>query len=236
MLLSPNEIKNRALAFSAEWVLEDKEDAEAKTFWDQFFEVFGVTRRRVASFEHLINRPDGSQGFADLFWKGTLIVEHKSRGKSLDSAYKQVTDYFSGLKEEELPRYIIVSDFEKFRVYDLDEDKQIDFYTRELSNYLDLFGFISGHENQIDYQVEVDANIDAAELMAEFHNEIAKTGYSGSELEIFLIRVLFCLFSDDTGIFPRDVFKNYINHRTGSDGSDLGPKLAEVFQVRRSKR
>ncbi|OGI80206.1 MAG: methylase [Candidatus Zambryskibacteria bacterium RIFOXYD2_FULL_43_10] len=230
-MISPNEIKNRALAFSLEWALETREDAEAKTFWDDFFEVFGITRRRVASFEHPIKKLDDTQGYADLLWKGVLLVEHKSKGKSLDTAYKQAIDYFPGLKEKELPRYIIVSDFEKFRVYDLDEDKQYGFPTRELSKYIDLFGFISGHENQVDYEVEVAANIQAAELMAEFHNEISKTGYTGPDLEVFLIRVLFCLFADDTGIFPKDVFKNYINNRTDVDGSDLGSKLAQIFQV-----
>src|SRR3989338_4084537 len=279
-MISPNEIKNRALAFSLEWALETRDDAEAKTFWDDFFEVFGITRRRVASFEHPIKKLDDTQGYADLLWKGVLLVEHKSKGKSLDTAYKQAIDYFPGLKEKELPRYIIVSDFEKFRVYDLDEDKQYGFPTRELSKYIDLFGFISGHENQVDYEVEVAANIQAAELMAEFHNEISKTGYTGPDLEVFLIRVLFCLFADDTGIFrseaaniqaaelmaefhneisktgytgpdlevflirvlfclfaddtgifPKDVFKNYINNRTDVDGSDLGSKLAQIFQV-----
>jgi hypothetical protein len=230
-MLSPNEIKNRALAFSKEWLLEAREDAEAKTFWDEFFEVFGVTRRRVASFEHPVKRADESQGFADLLWKGVLLVEHKSRGKDLDTAYKQAKDYFPGLKDEELPRYIIVSDFAKFRVYDLDENRQYNFPLERLHENAHVFGFISGHENQIAYEVEVAANIRAAELMAEFHNEIAKTGYTGPDLEVFLIRILFCLFADDTGIFPKDTFKNYINRRTAIDGSDLGPKLAQIFQV-----
>jgi len=230
-MISPNEIRNRALAFSREWALETREDAEAKTFWDQFFEVFGVTRRRIAFFEHPIKKSDNSQGYADLLWKGVLLVEHKSKGKNLDTAYKQAIDYFPGLKDEELPRYIIVSDFEKFRVYDLEENKHHDFATRELSQKIDLFNFISGHENQFDYEVEVAANIKAAELMAEFHNEIAKTGYIGPDLEIFLIRILFCLFADDTGIFSKDSFKNYVNNRTSNDGSDLGPKLAEIFQI-----
>lgn len=57
-MISPNEIRNRALAFSTEWILETREDAEAKTFWDEFFEVFGVTRRRVASFEHPIKKSE----------------------------------------------------------------------------------------------------------------------------------------------------------------------------------
>ncbi|MFA6552456.1 MAG: DNA methyltransferase [Candidatus Paceibacterota bacterium] len=230
-MISPNEIKNRALAFYQEWILEEREDAEAQTFWNDFFEVFGVNRRRVASFEHPVNKIDNSKGYADLLWKGVLIVEHKSRGKDLDTAYQQVKDYFPGLKDEELPRYIIVSDFEQFRVYDLEKNKRHDFFTRELSKNIDLFGFISGHKNEYDYEVEVSANVKAAELMAEFHNEIAKTGYIAPDLEIFLIRILFCLFADDTGIFPKDAFKNYINHRLSDDGSDLGPKLAQIFQI-----
>ncbi len=230
-MISPNEIKNRALAFAQEWALETREDAEAKTFWDSFFEVFGVTRRRVASFEHPIKKLDDSQGYADLLWKGVLLVEHKSKGKSLDTAYKQAIEYFPGLKDKELPRYIVVSDFENFRLYDLEKNTQHDFPTRELYKKIDLFGFISGHESEFDYDVEVAANISAARLMAEFHNEIAKTGYSGPDLEVFLIRILFCLFADDTSIFPKDTFKNYIHNRIASDGSDLGPKLAEIFQV-----
>ncbi|MCR4279693.1 MAG: N-6 DNA methylase [Candidatus Zambryskibacteria bacterium] len=230
-MISPNEIKNRALAFHREWALETREDAEAKSFWDDFFEVFGVTRRRVASFEHPIKKLDNSQGYADLLWKGVLLVEHKSKGKSLDTAYKQAIEYFPGLKEVELPRYIVVSDFENFRVYDLEENKHQDFPTRELYTKIDLFGFISGHENQVDYEEEVAANVEAAELMAELHNEIAKTGYSGPDLEVFLIRILFCLFADDTGIFPKDAFKGYINNRTSIDGSDLGSKLSEIFQA-----
>ena len=230
-MISPNEIKNRAAAFCREWMLEEKEEAEAQTFWNDFFEVFGVTRRRVASFEHPIKKLDKSQGYADLLWKGVLLVEHKSRGKDLDTAYQQAKDYFPGLKDEELPRYIIVSDFAKFRIYDLEKNKQHDFPIYELSKNIDLFGFISGHENEVDYEKEVAANVKAAELMAEFHNEIAKSGYTAPDLEIFLIRILFCLFADDTGIFPKNAFKNYINNRTSVDGSDLGPKLAQIFQV-----
>src|SRR3989337_961570 len=111
MALSWNEIKDRAMAFSKEWADESSEDAEAKTFWDGFFNIFGVTRRRLASFEEAVKKAGGEQGFIDLFWKGVLLVEHKSRGKSLDKAYGQAIDYFPGIKERDLPRYILVSDF-----------------------------------------------------------------------------------------------------------------------------
>jgi hypothetical protein len=56
MPLSLNEIKDRALAFSREWEGASAERAEAQTFWNDFFSVFGITRRRVASFEEPVKR------------------------------------------------------------------------------------------------------------------------------------------------------------------------------------
>lgn len=229
-MISQNEIRNRARAFAVEWANETSEDAEAKSFWDAFFDVFGVSRRRVASFEYNVELKDGKTGFVDVLWKGVLLAEHKSKGKNLDKAYNQAKDYFPGLKDAELPRYIVVSDFSTIRLYDFDENTQVEFPLSELHDRIELFGFISGYEVQ-KYEIEEEASIKAAKLMAEFHNEIAKTGYSGHDLEVFLIRILFCLFADDTGIFPKRHFSNYIAQRTAEDGSDLGSKLLELFDV-----
>lgn len=109
MPLSLNEIKARALAFSREWEGAAAERAEAQTFWNELFNVFGVSRRRLASFEEPVRRAKarfeqsgGKGGFIDLFWRGTLIAEHKSLGKDLDSAYKQALEYFDGMEERNL--------------------------------------------------------------------------------------------------------------------------------------
>ena len=67
--------------------------------------------------------------------------------------------------------------------------------------------------------------------MARLHDQLYDDGYRGHNLEILLIRVLFCLFADDTGIFEKDIFKDFIENRTSIDGSDLGARLAEIFQV-----
>ena len=127
MPLSLNEIKDRALAFSREWEGERSENAEAQSFWNDFFNVFGMTRRRLARFEEPVRRArtryeqSGAKGgFIDLLWPGMLIAEHKSRGRDLDSAYKQALEYFDGLAERDLPHYVIVSDFARVRLYDLD--------------------------------------------------------------------------------------------------------------------
>ncbi len=95
MALSWNEIKTRAVEFSKEWENETSEDAEAKSFWDGFFNVFGMTRKRLASFEFEVKKRGGNSGFIDLFWPGTLIVEHKSRGKNLEKAYARFPAAFT---------------------------------------------------------------------------------------------------------------------------------------------
>src|SRR5665213_1929476 len=229
-MITLNEIRKRSIAFAHEWEREYSEDAEAKSFWDGFFNVFGVSRRRVATFEYPVKKLDGGQGYIDVIWKGVMLAEHKTRGKSLDKAYVQAKDYFPGLKDQELPRYIIVSDFEKIRLYDLETNKHEEFLLKDLHNRVDLFGFISGYRVQV-YEKAEEASIEAAELMADFHNEIAKTGYSGHDLEVFLIRILFCLFADNTGIFPKNHFRAYIENRINKDGSDLGIHLLQIFDV-----
>lgn len=229
-MISLNEIRSRARAFAKEWEREVDEDKEAKTFWDQFFGVFGVSRRRVASFEYFVHKQDGAQGFIDVLWKGVMLAEHKTRGRSLEKAYQQAKDYLPGLKDAELPRFIVVSDFARIRVYDLEEGKETEFELEELPQYIELFGFISGYEVR-QYEAEEKASIKAAQLMAEFHNAISDTGYTGHDLEVFLVRVLFCLFADDTEIFTKSHFRTYIQQRTNEDGSDLGSKLLELFDV-----
>ncbi|HNW15944.1 MAG TPA: class I SAM-dependent DNA methyltransferase, partial [bacterium] len=132
MPLSWNEIKSRSVAFSKEWENETSEDAEAKSFWDGFFNVFGISRKRVASFEEPVKKLGEKQGFIDLFWKGVLLVEHKSRGKSLEKAYTQALDYFPGILERDLPKYVLVSDFARFRLYNLEENEIHEFPLSEL--------------------------------------------------------------------------------------------------------
>jgi len=114
------EIRDKAIAFSREWQDAESEQAEAQTFWNEFFAVFGVPRRRVASFEEPVKKLGAKRGRIDAFWKGQLVVEHKSRGQDLDRAFVQALDYFPGIPDRDLPHYVLVSDFARFRLYDLD--------------------------------------------------------------------------------------------------------------------
>jgi type I restriction-modification system DNA methylase subunit len=230
MTLSWNEIKDRALAFSLEWAGTSNEHAEAKSFLEAFFYVFGISRRKVSTFEHKIRKLDHGDGYIDLLWKGTILIEMKSRGKNLDRAYEQARNYLHGLKDFELPKYILVSDFEDFRLYDLEESKIVYFKIHELVKNVQHFGYLLGYQKK-EYKEQDPANIQAAELMGKLHDQLKEIGYTGHPLELYLVRILFCLFAEDTTIFNKQQFQDFLEQRTSEDGSDLAARLQELFQV-----
>jgi hypothetical protein len=231
MTLSWNEVRNRASAFAKDNAAASYEKGETQTFYNEFFEVFGVTRKRVAVFEKQVRKLDNSSGFIDLFWPGQLVIEQKSAGKNLDKANLQALDYCASLKAAEHPRFILVCDFQTFRLYDLQERQDWEFTLAELPGKVELFGFILGREARV-YTDQPAANIEATELMGAVHDALEKSGYVGHNLERFLVRLLFCLFADDTGIFePRGIFESWLRDRTNEDGAGLGGQLSELFQV-----
>ncbi|MCF8255405.1 MAG: class I SAM-dependent DNA methyltransferase [Bacteroidia bacterium] len=230
MALSWNEIKDRALNFSKEWADTSNEEADAKPFLVEFFNVFGISSKRVSTFEHRVKKLDDKDGYIDLLWKGTILIEMKSRGKNLDKAYQQAKDYTHGLKQHELPKYILISDFENFRLYDLEEDKTVDFKLNDFVNNVQHFGYILGYQKKV-YKEQDPANIKAAELMGKLHDRLEEIGYTGHPLEVYLVRILFLLFAEDTTIFNKQQFQEYLEQRTAEDGSDLASKLQELFQV-----
>lgn len=235
MPLSKNEIKQRAVAFIDKWKDETSEDAEAKPFLEDFFKIFGVERKRIATFEHKVKKLNENDGYIDLFWKATIIVEMKSRGKDLEKAFQQAKDYLYNIPQYELPRYILVSDFNQFHLYHLEENTKHIFLISELLDNLHYFDFIAGYEQKV-FKEQDPVNIKAAELLGKFHDRLEEIGYSGHELEVYLVRILFCLFAEDTGIFDRQSFQFFIEERTQPDGSDLASRLQELFQVLNTPR
>ena len=231
MRLSWNEIRSRAAQFAAEWANATYERGEAQSFYNEFFEIFGVRRRTVARYEEHVRRLDNSHGFIDLFWPGVLLVEQKSAGRDLTAARKQAGTYFDALPERDRPRYQLLCDFQTFELLDRDEREETRFALADLPQHVEKFGFIIGVQRRT-FRDQDPVNIEASERIARLHDALAESGYDGHDLELFLVRMVFCLFADDTGIFePRDIFLQFIEERTSPDGSDLGPYLARLFQV-----
>ncbi|MGA7157900.1 MAG: DNA methyltransferase [Acidobacteriaceae bacterium] len=245
--ISWNEIGHRALLFSREWQHATSEQADKQTFWNDFFNIFGISRRVVSSFEEPVKRISGTTGFIDLFWPGKLLVEHKSAGHSLDTAESQAFDYIHDLissgRQEEAPRYVLLSDFRHFALYDLEPDRhenlplfhglrydRIEFPLSELRRNIAAFAFIPGYSTR--RPIEQDPiNLKAVTIMTRLHDTLKAGGYKGHQLERFLVRILFCLFAEDTGIFEPSAFQLYIEDRTAADGSDLGIRLGLLFEV-----
>lgn len=237
MRLTLQEIRQRAIHFAHEWREETSERAEAQTFWNEFFEVFGIRRRSVASFERTVVNLQGAYDRIDVIWEGVLIGEHKSRGHDLSKAATQAFGYVQSLthahRDREIPRYIIVSDFARIAVHDLESTDPL-FHSvtvdiSDLHEHIRLFDFISGYTAQ-PVDPEDPINIDAVAVLGTLHDELQAGGYGGHKLERFLVRVLFCLFADDTGIFDPDTFKLLVEESDGA-GSTLGPQLARFFNV-----
>lgn len=234
MILSWNEIIVRAKRFSESWKDAGYERGETQSFYNDFFEIFGRRRRDVAIYERAVDRINNSRGFIDLFWKGVLLVEQKSEGRNLSSALIQAEDYYLNLNENDRPRYILVSDFQTFEFLDLETNEFKKFKLRDLYKHIKLFGFIAGRKQE-KYKDQDPVNIKAAQVIGKLHESIKSSGFAEKDLEIFLTRVVYCLFAEDTGIFQPDSFRNFLELKTSEDGSDVGAKLTELFQVLNTK-
>ena len=231
MRLSWNEVRARAAEFARQWQGEGYERGQTGLFYQAFFNIFGISVRRVASFEEPVRLLGQKRGSIDLFWKGVLLVEQKIAGRDLRHAKTQALDYFPGLKDSELPRYLLLSDFQSFQLYDLEEDDEIRFRLADLPRHVERFGFIMGVQRRT-FHDQDPVNIEASELIGQIYDAVKAGGHPSPDIEQFMVRLVFCLFADDTGIFqPRGLFQDYLEDRTMPDGADLGSKFTLICQV-----
>jgi hypothetical protein len=243
--LSWSEVKDRAIRFSREHAGDRSESAEKQTFWNDFFNVFGLRRASLASFEENVRNLKGNKSAIDLLWKGRLLVEHKSFGEDLALAKTQAFTYIEDLTREdrweEVPRFVLVSDFARFVLYDLEPEDQRDlplfegrkiaphhFTLAEFPRNIRAFAFMLG-QTRVRYEAEPEANQKAYDRMCRLHDALKAGGFTGHELERLLVRILFCMFAEDTLIFAPEVFTRFVRMQTREDGSDLGARLNELF-------
>lgn len=231
--ISRNEMRTRANAFAQRWAGETSERAEAQTFWNEFLDIYGVDRKRVALFEKYAERgTTGKTGRIDLFWPKVLIAEHKSLGKSLIDAEKQALDYLVSIGQEDFPGAVLTSDFQALRVLDLEKPGASPYELKisDLGSEFERFAYLAGYSRKT-FEFELEANVQASELMGEIYDTAEQAGFSPHEASILLPRLLFLMFGDDTGLWPRAAFQEFIETRTQKDGSDVGAELAMLFQI-----
>ncbi|MDR0499363.1 MAG: hypothetical protein LBH03_06500, partial [Holophagales bacterium] len=169
-------------------------------------------------------------GRMDYFWPKQIAIEMKSRGKDLGEAYRQLKDYVIHLPSDDMPELLMVSDFEKIALYNRTTADGVSFKTKDLHQNIRRFARIAGFETTRRIVEQLEVNVQAAEKMALLHDTLKKRGYEGHDLEVYLVRLLFCLFADSTGIFPRQTFLNYIQN-SKDDGSDLSERIFKLFEI-----
>ncbi len=227
MPITIEEVRRRLTAFAHEYADASEERQEAQSFQIEFYRCFGIERRKARLFEERVPTKKGTTGFIDGFVPGKLLTEMKSRGISLDRAHQQAADYAVELTQP-LPPYILTCNFSRFRLYSLDDGGIRECSIDELAKNAEWFMFLTDNPSQTIVE-ESPVDRDAAYAVAALHDAIVSKDFTGRDLEVFLTRLLFCLFADDTGIFgERQLFTHYLAG-TKSDGTDLKGALESLF-------
>ncbi len=241
------ELNRGANAFVARWKDKNvqKESAEAQTWWNEFFEIFGLDRRSLAAYERRARRAStGKIGRIDVFYPSVMIAEHKSFGKDGGAAERQAEDYLLGgdITHEEMPRYIISSDFAEIQITDLKapNEKAIRFPISKLPRYVGRFAFLQrGYEAPIwGASPHEEVSVKVATEMGTLYDALmgdldpGVTGHDSQQASIFMTRLLFLMYGDSAdGLWEPKAFARFINESTAADGSDVGSKIGTLFRA-----
>lgn len=227
MVLSNLTMHERAESFVEVHHSDTYEKGQAQMYWRDFFHIFGVNIHEVVVFEEAVKKFDGSQGFIDVFWKGKLLIEHKSLGKDLNAAYSQALEYLDQLPVEEIPEYIIVSDFQRIRLTNIITKEETEIHINQLPSKIHLFSFI--YMENTDESPQLQLNLEASRLLADLHEDLLTDNYDEHHLELFMVRILFCLYAEDTNIFKPKQFKRLIEKP--NEPRHVGEDIQFLFRI-----
>lgn len=203
------------------------EKIEKKEFIYKFLLAYGLPKASIKRLK------DGninlSQKDNEISWKRKLFFKEIYN----NDLHVEITKLENQIKHEE--RFIIVTNFKEFLAIDTKTKDRLDIDIKDLVEHYDFFLPWAGME-KAKYHLENPADVRAAEKMAKLFDEIKKNNSDNSSefvhgLNIFLSRLLFCFFAEDTNIFSKSQFTNSIISHTQKDGSDLDLYLEKLFEV-----
>lgn len=227
--------RKAAKDFADKWGRIKREKQYAQSFWSDFLRfVVGVEDLLAAGveFEHPVrSSTTNTIQFIDVLWSGIVLIEHKSAGKSLDGAEKQARDYLVSLPANDRAPFIIVSDFATIRIVDVLQGTTYEFELSELPANLHRVEAVFGEYDKNATINEIIADRKAAVLMGDLFEAFEKAGYTGHHVSVFLVRILFLLFGDDTYMWKKKGRFQDIVEATRPDASDVGSRLQELFYV-----
>lgn len=229
--LNIDTIRQRAAAFAKKFEGVTSEKKHDQNFMRGFCHVFGILETRI-DWQYDVKNKNKKSNWIDGLLRGNLLFEIKSAGKNMDEAYDQASGYISLMADKDLPDYVLISDFVHLHLYNRKTGApRIEMTLADFPQKIEPFLFLANYENIIIEQQEK-INKTAAEKMAELHDAIKATGYDGKDLETYLVRLLFCLFAEDTGLFnENNLFLDYLINHTQVDGSNLHGELMSLFDT-----
>lgn len=226
------------------------EKRHAQQLWSDLMGCFDIASERIDVFERNADRAStGGRGYIDFFWSGVVIGEAKSLDVPLERAYDQVLDYLNGgsVGTHEWPRFILVTNFEHFRLDRLGDDTEswtVEFSIDEITDYLEQLLFFAGVESLTKREQE-NASIEAARLMANLFNTlvgeeadeaVGEEAPTDPEEEddttelasILMTRLLFLMYGDDAGLWEQDLFYRWVE---SVNSKNIGPALDGLFEI-----
>ena len=238
-----------AREFAAQWDGKGYEKGECQKFWTLLLhDVLGYERMESVRFEHRV----AGGGFIDVWIRdASVMVEQKSLGVDLDvpemrqgvlkTPLAQVWDYAEDLPRTEQPRFLVTCNFGEFRVYDRDRGGRRDlegaptfaFTLAELGEHPEYLGFIIDPINSR-LEKEKEVSIQAGELVGRIYGGLLDqylepdAPETRHALNVLCVRLVFCLYCEDAGLFPKDAFYRYLQ---GVAPADVRPRLKLLFRA-----
>lgn len=226
-------------------IIHDYKDAEgyergqSQNFWTQIFNAYGVSGQvQSKAFEHRL-KDDKSQKYVDAFIPKLVMIEQKSRGIDLNKAYNQVSKYYERLSTADKPRYIVLSNFDELWLFDIENPLNIKEYKcplADLPKNAEWLDFLAPNAAMAEIVEENPINRQATEMVAKLHQAFISDGVNADELALFLTRLIFCFFADDTGIFgQKNLLDGLLTNEARNDGSNLNEVFTTLFDTLNTK-
>lgn len=240
--------KAAAREFAAHWATRGYEKGETAQFWDDLLKrVLGMANPYDA-VRYEVRAANG--GYIDALVEGAgVLIEQKASGVDLDAPetrqgvpktpFEQARDYAEGFPRLKQPRYIVICNFQTFRVYDRDlwnreelRAHYLEFSLDELGENPSYLAFVRDEGNSR-AEKERRVSVRAGELIGRLYDALIERYDRDSEADLHAINVLcvrtvFCLFCEDAGLFPKDAFYNYL---ADVPALDMGMALDRLFRA-----
>ena len=243
-----------AKKFAKDWEGEHSEDQDAQSFWGNLLEkVFGIEdasqgKNKHINFEKRVKLQGTTKKIDGYIPSTRVLIENKSSHISLDqaepfpgkpipiNAYGQAKEYDNHLPYQEKAEWIITCNFKEFWIYDMKEAenirKPIKIALSDLGrDYKQLRMLVDNRSFRLIQEQEV--SVKAGELVKKMYNLLEKQYPEMDEkarrnLNILCVRIVFCLYAEDAGVFERNQFHDYLERY---DAADFGERLEKLFEV-----